>query len=375
MADPEIPPPAREPALLERLLSVIDRGAGVSLGEAEFDSLALEVFAHQFDGNSVYRSYCSSRGAVPGRVEHWIDLPAVPTDAFRVASLVCGDPSTAEAVFRTSGTSGGATRRGTHYLQSTHLYKASLRAGFTRALLPDRARIAIFSLVPTRHQLPDSSLSFMVDDAVAEYGTDRSGFYVSEGGLNLPDLLDALTQVAGDDVTVLLAGTSFAFVHLLDGMEEKGAEVRLPAGSRVMDTGGFKGRSREVSRGDLYTLMSERLGVGPRWIVNEYGMTEMSSQFYDGIAGEADPHPGSRLHRGPGWVRSVAVDPETLRPVPTGETGILRHVDLANLDSVIAIQTYDLGRVYEGGIEVLGRVPGATARGCSIAMDDLLRAT
>jgi hypothetical protein len=140
-----------------------------------------------------------------------------------------------------------------------------------------------------------------------------------------------------------------------------------------MDTGGFKGRSREVTREELYAGFDELLGISYAWCVNEYGMTEMSSQFYDGIAGSA-PLPPDRLHAGPPWVRTQATDPETLRPLPHGAVGVLRHLDLANLNSVMAIQTADLGVTSPQGFRLLGRARGAEARGCSLAMEDLLRA-
>ena len=168
-------------------------------------------------------------------------------------------------------------------------------------------------------------------------------------------------------------GTTFALVHWTDALRESGTRFRLPAGSRLMDTGGFKGRSREVTRAELYGTVGELLGIPAAWCVNEYGMTEMSSQFYDGVAGSALA-PSQRLHVGPAWVRTQATDPETLKPLPHGETGVLRHVDLANLHSVAAIQTADLGITSPQGFRVLGRAQGAEARGCSLAMDDLLRA-
>ncbi|HEX7241001.1 MAG TPA: hypothetical protein VF263_12085, partial [Longimicrobiaceae bacterium] len=178
----------------------------------------------------------------------------------------------------------------------------------------------------------------------------------------------ALREAEADGVPVCVLGTSFAFVHWLDAAGERYA---LPAGSRVMDTGGFKGRSREVTREELYAALGEQLGVGAEWCVNEYGMTEMSSQFYDGVAGVAAP----RLHRAPAWVRTRAVDPETLEALPDGETGVLRHWDLANLGSVMAVQTADLGMVTPDGIRLLGRARGAEARGCSLAMDQFLAAS
>src|SRR5690606_33965918 len=144
-----------------------------------------------------------------------------------------------------------------------------------------------------------------------------------------------------------------------------------PAGSRVMDTGGFKGHSRAVPRDELYAGIQARLRVPPAWVVNEYGMTEMSSQFYDGPAGAAGGAEG-RVHRGPPWVRSVACDPAALAPLPPGRVGVLRHCDLGKLDSVMGLQPAGLGEVRGAGLRLLGRAGGAEARGCSIAMDELL---
>ena len=127
-------------------------------------------------------------------------------------------------------------------------------------------------------------------------------------------------------------------------------------------------------RRELYAALGHRLGVDPDWMINEYGMTEMSSQFYDGVAGAARPDPEERLHAGPPWVRTRATDPETLRILPHGETGVLRHWDLANVDSVACIQTSDLGVTGPDGFRIIGRATGAEARGCSLAMDDVLNA-
>ncbi len=138
-----------------------------------------------------------------------------------------------------------------------------------------------------------------------------------------------------------------------------------------MDTGGFKGRSREVTREELYGEAQRTLGIALAWCINEYGMTEMSSQFYDGVAGRAGEI-ARRLHHPPPWVRTHATDPETLALLPEGSEGILCHWDLANLHSMMGIQTEDLGVVEAEGFRVLRRAKGAEARGCSIAADELL---
>ncbi|HEX8904236.1 MAG TPA: hypothetical protein VF771_05300, partial [Longimicrobiaceae bacterium] len=150
--------------LRQRLLAVIARGAHAPLDEAELDALALAVFAHQYAGNAPYRAWCDRRHATPETVRSWADVPAVPTDAFKAAALVCGDPAAAAAVFRTSGTTRGRERRGTHYLADLSLYDAALRAGFAAHLLPDGARPRVLSLVPSPADLPDSSHSHMVGE-------------------------------------------------------------------------------------------------------------------------------------------------------------------------------------------------------------------
>lgn len=360
--------------LRAQLLAVIAAGPRAPLPDGEFNRLVLAIFAHQFACNTPYRLFCERRGVSPAEVAHWTEVPAVPTDAFKAAALVCGDPDQARTVFRTSGTTAGRERRGTHYLPDVALYDAALRAGFRAHLLPDGARLPVISLVPPPAELGDSSLSHMAGAVVADYGTERSGWFVSpDGGIDHAGLDRALRGAAEHGEPVCILGTAFAFVHWIDALRESGTFYRLPAGSRLMDTGGFKGRSREVTREELYSGLTERLGIAPAWCVNEYGMTEMSSQFYDGVAGTALA-PSERMHVGPAWVRTQATDPETLRPLPHGEVGVLRHLDLANLNSVMAIQTADLGITSPDGFRVLGRATGAEARGCSIAMDDLLRA-
>lgn len=363
------PPPDPLP-LVRRLLL---RGARARVAAEEFDEAARAVFARQFAFNAPYRAYCEARGSTPETVPDWREIPAVPTDAFKSAALTCGDPSAAVAVFRTSGTTAGTARRGAHYFQDLSTYDAALRAGFASHLLPDGGRLPILSLVPPRAEAPDSSLSHMLAEVVEAFGAPGSGSFVAGGQLEAGRLLATLASAERSGKPVLLAGTSFAFVHLLDALGAEDARFGLPPGSRVMDTGGFKGRSREVTRSELYAAVAARLGVPVEWCVNEYGMTEMSSQFYDGAAGSAGALEGRR-YQGPGWVRTRAYDPETLRPLPDGSVGVLRHWDLANVDSVMVLQTADLGRVHSDGFELMGRAQGAEARGCSIALDELLSA-
>lgn len=374
--------------------------------DARFTDLALRIFAYQYEANVPYRRYCDRRGVRPVDVRDWRDIPAVATDAFKQAPLTCFPAERAAAVFVTSGTTMGVVR-GRHYLRTFDLYHASLLPAFAAALVPDGARLPAVVLGFSPDAMPESSLSDMFGVVVERFAAPAEGaapgargdgvtYFVGPGGIDLDGASARLAALESAGRPVLLMGTAFAFVHLLDHLAVRERRLRLPPGSRLMDTGGYKGRSREAPKDELYALYTERLGIPAGYIVNEYGMTEMSSQCYDDIlrdemvsgAGTGGrgtaarrPRPallaGSALNRrkaGPPWVRTLVVDPETLTPVPHGRGGILRHYDLANLDSVIGLQTADLGVADESGFEVAGRATGAEMRGCSLAVEELLRA-
>jgi hypothetical protein len=170
------------------------------------------------------------------------------------------------------------------------------------------------------------------------------------------------------DQPVLLLATSFALVHFLDALGD--SSFALPRGSRVMQTGGFKGKSREGPADRLRAELARVFGLDERAIVAEYGMTELSSQFYEQTLFDGAAAHG--VYAEPPWARVVPVDPATLAPVPDGEVGLAKIIDLMNIDSAVAVLTQDRVRRLRAGIELLGRAPGAPSRGCSIAMDELL---
>jgi len=345
--------------------------------EAQFEMLALEAFAWQYERNAAYAAYCARRGCSPATVSHWTAIPAVPTAAFKETELIAGDRASADAVFRTSGTTHGRGRRGVHVVPELSLYHASLLPNFNAMVLPDGLRPPMLCLLPPPDALPDSSLAHMFGVIVHRLGARGSGFFASvRDGLDVAALDAAVAACARNDEPVCLLGTSLSFVHWLDALHATGRTHRLPAGSRLVDTGGFKGEARTIPEEELRTRYVEALGLDPAHCVNEYGMTEMCSQFYDAALrertqrGESGP---ARKQIPPG-VRSRVVDPETLEPVRPGEIGLLQHFDLANLGSVLAVQTEDLGVQVGDGFRLLGRAPGAMPRGCSIAMDALLSA-
>ena len=346
------------------------------LDDDAFNAIALRVFAYQYERNAPYAAFCARRGHTPETVTHWTGIPAVPTAAFKEVDLVAGDPAAAQAVFRTSGTTRGAERRGSHYVMDLSLYEASLLPAFGACVLPDAPQLTMLSLVPPAAEVPDSSLSHMIETVMTRLGSPESAHCASvESGIDSVRLTAALHEAARLARPVCLLGTSFAFVRWLDDMERAGERFSLPAGSRLMDTGGYKGHGRQVDEATLRDMYHARLGLPASHCVNEYGMTEMLSQFYDSSLRDALAGRGAvRRKLGPPWVRSRIVDPESLQPLPPGSEGLLQHVDLANADSVMAIQTEDVAVAEGDGFRLLGRAAGAAPRGCSIAMDLLLDA-
>jgi hypothetical protein len=174
--------------------------------------------------------------------------------------------------------------------------------------------------------------------------------------------------LVADRRPVCLAATAFALVQLLDAMEADGLRVSLAPGSRIMETGGFKGRSRMVSREELYERTCDRFGVNPDAVLAEYGMTELSSQCYDRMPAGAVL--AQRRKVAPPWLRARVVGPDR-RTLAKGEVGAILHVDLANRSSCIAIQTEDLGVQYADGLVLIGRDVDVEPRGCSLEAEDL----
>ena len=168
----------------------------------------------------------------------------------------------------------------------------------------------------------------------------------------------------------MIVGTAFSFAHLLDYLTEKGLRFELPPGSHIMETGGYKGRSRSLPKDELRSLITERLSVPKSHILCEYGMSELSSQAYDTVGAQRTDAPYRRSFHFPPWARAQVISPETGREVGEGGTGLLRIYDLANVFSALAIQTEDLAVRRGDGFELLGRAELAEPRGCSLMTTD-----
>jgi Acyl-protein synthetase, LuxE len=352
----------------ERILQLIQTP---QTDDATFDRLAVDVFAYQYACNQAYRRYCDRHERTPRTARRWQDVPAIPTSAFGEVRLACFPPGDAKLTFLSSGTTGGSVKRSRHELDTATLYDASLLAHFRACVLPDAATMRMLVFAPSIAEAPHSSLSYMLSTLGRTLGTERDGFFIRGEELEFDAARSAL-QTATEPVLVI--GTAFAFVHFFERCFKDGLRFALPLGSRVVETGGFKGRSREVPRDELYAWFSELLGVPRVMCVSEYGMCELGSQWYDAnladhVAGRA---PRERVKIGPRWARTSVVDPVSGLPVEDDREGLLQVFDLCNRGSVAAVLTGDLARAVPGGFELIGRFPGAPPKGCSIAIDALL---
>ena len=311
-------------------------------GPDDFDGLLRRLHAFQFRHNAPYRAFCQSLG-VGEAVESWRGIPCVPQEAFKHADLRTFPAEETIQTFRTSGTTGEGF--GQHHFRTLEVYETAVREGWRHARMP-----AGPFLVPAPHpdEAPYSSLSHMLGVLAP-----RDKFIAPAGKIDL-DRLRGLHE------PVSLLGTALGFLRLF---EELGpVRIVLPPGSTAMETGGYKGSGRQISKTDLYAMFADKLGIDPENVFNEYGMTELSSQFYArGPRG---------LHHGPPWARAVVADPVTLEEVEEGEPGILLVYDAANVGSVVGIRTQDLAIKHGEAFELLGRDPSAIPRGCSRAADE-----
>ena len=201
-----------------------------------------------------------------------------------------------------------------------------------------------------------------------EFGAPGSGFYVERGALCVERLVHALREAEQAHQPVFLLGTAFAFVRLFDHCEQHDLIFKMADSSLVMETGGFKGRTREMAKPDLYALFERWLGIPSARVVNEYGMTELSTQFYDRTLRE-DCQTDRKL--APPWSRMLIIDPRTGQEAAKGKHGLIRVFDLANLWSAMCVQTEDLGLAHDDSFEILGRAVGAEVRGCSLNAESL----
>lgn len=362
-------PDAETKKLDLEILSFIRKYSETPAPDPSFDALALKSFRYQFTRNANYRGFCLVEGKKPKNVKHWREIPAMPAAGFKELVLATFPAKKTVRVFKTSGTSRGNT--GAHFFDTLKLYRAAVLPPFKKYLAPESADLSFFYLIHSPKEAPNSSLSYMVGVVNRHLARSRGTYYIRRDRIDAARLVKDLSACRKP---AAILSTAFSLKAFLDFSNRRGISLKLPAGSRLMETGGFKGRAEEVSKAALYRSCQKLLSIDKTHCVSEYGMTELSSQFYDTtLRDQAFGVKRRPFKAGPAWVRTLVIDSRTGKEARKGSVGVLRHFDLANRGSVMAIQTEDLGRVVGEGFELIGRVPTSDLRGCSLSYEEFLK--
>ena len=309
----------------------------------DFKQVAFSIFRHQFENNKVYRSFCDLLYIHPSDVHTLEDIPFLPIEFFKSKKIISSLEEVQE-VFTSSGTTGSVTSK--HYVTDIEFYKESYLKGFAH-FYGNIEDYAVLALLPNYLERKGSSLVYMVADLIQRSKNKKSGFYLN----NIEELAKKLIKIDQKGQKTLLIGVSFA---LMDLIEKCQFELK---NTIIMETGGMKGRRKELVRNELHALLQQ--GFGVKNIHSEYGMTELLSQGYSN---------GNGVFETPPWMKVITRDPEDALSIQkNGKTGGINIIDLANYNSCAFIATQDLGKVHQNGtFEIIGRFDNSDIRGCNL---------
>jgi len=310
---------------------------------ASFTKIALDVFEYQYKHNQVYKAYCDLLEKTPNTVNHIEDIPFIPIEFFKNHVIYCGNVPNDATRFTSSGTSGQINAK--HFVHDIEVYISSYKLAFEQ-FVGKAKDLCIFALLPAYLERTGSSLILMAEGLIKESKYPQSGFYLN----NYKELQARLVENQKQNIPTLLIGVSFALLDMAEDFAIDFPELIL------METGGMKGRRKELIRAELHAILKDGFGVENVW--SEYGMTELLSQAYA---------PKDGTYQTPPWMKILLRDVyDPFSYVGQGKTGVLNIIDLANLESCAFIQTQDLGKQTKVGFEVLGRTDTSDTRGCNL---------
>ena len=309
----------------------------------QFEKIALKVFRYQYENNAIYREFCDLLKTDKGAVKSLEQIPFLPIQFFK-SHEVLSSSEPVQKTFTSSGTTGIITSK--HLITDVTLYEQSYRNAFSE-FYGNIEDYAVLALLPSYLERSGSSLIYMVQDLIELSTNENSGFYLH----NYDELISKLLELDAAGQNVILIGVTYA---LLDLIENQKFQLK---NTLIMETGGMKGKRKEIIREELHTVLCEGFGVSS--IHSEYGMTELLSQAYS---------LGNGIFECPSWMNILIRDPEdALTYVSNGKTGGINVIDLANINSCSFIATQDLGKKYpNNSFEVLGRFDNSDIRGCNL---------
>lgn len=342
--------------LTARVSRFIDNSAADS-----FEAIALDIFRFQYDAIPSLTAFWKSLGADRNTVQRYVDIPPVGLNVMKRYSFFAG----AEPVrtFRTSGTSGRGRGTSLFDQDDLELMDRSILVNARQRLFPDATKTRFFMLVPAPEEAPEIIMAHGMRTIAGHFGLDAPFYAVRQGKLLAEESVAFLKECVADKTPVALIGGSFGFVNFIERLTPTVGRIPLPEGSRLLDAGGFKGRSRELTRPSFLAMAQSFFGLAADHCSNLYGLTELASQFYcRNLEPKAPPH----------WTRVRVCDPLTLKDAAPGEEGVALLYDLANVARPVATLTDDLARSHaDAGFDLIGRASGSAPRGCSLSLENL----
>jgi hypothetical protein len=349
--------------LTEEVIGFIEAGVDAQLSDARFNDYCLELFALQYETNTIFREFCDAKKVRPGDVTRWQDVPMVYNDVFKT-HLVASFPLEQSVMACLTGGTTSLTQRGRIFRDEDgkRLVFGANKMMTGSYLFPDfeegkRCRILI--LAPSPQLAPSMGMAIGMDQTRIAFGTPDSIFLLGKTGIDIKNLLKALREAESTGVPVALIGATAAYVYFFQACRRKKMTFKLPAGSRICDGGGYRGRFGVVTRDDYYAMVKEILDIPEYYCVNVLGEAETATNLFDdqlrrhvkGLPSRARTRPV------PPWSRVLAMNIDDLTPLPDGEVGLLAHWDLANVPTVLAVITDNLGYTSNNGTccEIVGR--------------------
>lgn len=328
--------------------------------KGSFTELAKALFEFQYTHLAPAKAYYQSLHIDPENLPSFEDIPPIGLNVFKEITFFAGEQQI--RTFQTSGTSGKGRGSSCFDQSDLDLMETSILVNCKKHLFADKTKTRFLMLIPSPEEAQDIIMTYGMSRIAGKWGLDTPFYAVSKGNFLSSQAIDFINKAMDDKVPLTVIGGSFGFVNFIDSIKNKIPALPLPKGSKLLDAGGFKGRSRELDRDDFLALTSSFFDIPKQYCFNLYGLTELSSQFYSKGDGPKQP---------PHWTRVRVCHPLTLQKVADNEKGIAILYDLANISKPFVILTDDLALSHSHGFELLGRASGSAPRGCSLALEEV----
>ena len=339
----------------EKIIEIINKE---DLNDEEFNEIALLIFEYEYYKNKFYKNFCDKKGKKPGKIKSFKEIPPCPQRAFKYYDIYTENKEP-KYIFLSSGTTEGIKSK--RFIFYPEIYDEVIYKTFKKYFLPDLEKIKIFVFFPDFQELKNSSLAYMYKKIFEKFGKKGSEYFFKNNRYLFEEFIK---KVKENDEPVALLGTSISFYYLINYLKKNKLKIKLAEKSRILDTGGFKTLKVSVNQKYLYKSYTELLGIDEKFIVNEYGMCELISHYYDeNLKNFFENKKNLRIKSGPFWIKWRIIDPDNFEDK---KEGVLIHYDLANFDACISILTEDIGIKFKDGFLLKSRAKGEDLRGCSL---------